>query len=148
MHKVETHPITLEAALTVASNLLSDDRRELEEGWGINPTEIFTKCAERGSGEYVTLPDGKTAALAGVDEGGVVWMVCTPDILEYPLAFARKAKRWIESRPEPLLWNVVDKRNVIHLKLLKFLGFKFLGERKFGPNQLPFIEFCRIKSNF
>ena len=30
------HPITLEAALHVASNLRPDDRREVEEGHGAN----------------------------------------------------------------------------------------------------------------
>ena len=82
--------------------------------------------------------------MAGVDQGGQIWMLCTNAIHEYPLTFAREAKRWVESRPEPLLWNIVDKRNRVHLKLLKFLGFKFLREIKHGPNQLSFIEFCRV----
>ena len=91
------------------------------------------------------MPNGKTAGMAGVDEGGIVWMLCTPAINKYPISFAREAKRWVESRPEPLLWNVVDKRNRVHLKLLKFLGFKFLREFNYGPNQLSFIEFCRVR---
>ena len=59
------------------------------------------------------------------------------------MTFAREAKRFIDSRPEKLLYNVVDKRNTVHLKLLKFLGFKFIREIPFGPNQLPFIEFIK-----
>ena len=84
--------------------------------------------------------------MAGVEkEDGRIWMLCTHVIHEHPLIFAREAKRWIESREERLLWNVVDKRNKVHLKLLKFLGFKFLRELPFGPNQLTFIEFCRVR---
>jgi len=90
------------------------------------------------------VPNGKTAGMAGVGPNGEVWMLCTPAILEYPITFAREAKRFIESRTEPLLWNIVDKRNTVHLKLLKFLGFKFLREISHGPNQLSFIEFCRV----
>ena len=90
------------------------------------------------------MPNGKTAGMAGVDAGGIIWMICTPAIHEYPITFAREAKRFVESRTEPLLWNIVDKRNTVHLKLLKFLGFKFLREIKHGPNQLSFIEFCRV----
>lgn len=36
------------------------------------------------------------------------------------------------------------KRNTVHLRLLKFLGFKFLREFTYGPNNLTFIEFCRV----
>ena len=92
------------------------------------------------------MPNGKTAGLAGVQEGGKIWMLCTPAIHEYPYTFAREAKRFIESREEKLLWNIVDKRNTAHLKLLKFLGFKFLRELKHGPNKLTFIEFCRVRT--
>jgi len=138
------HPITLEAAIEVASNLRLEDRREVEEGHGVDPMEHLTYAAQRGSCIYFTTPNGKTAGMAGVDTGGQIWMLCTPDIHDYPIWFARQAKRYVESRKEKLLWNIVDKRNVVHLKLLKFLGFKFLRELKHGPNNLSFIEFCRV----
>ena len=140
------HPATIEAALQVASNLLPDDRREVEEGHGLNPMEQLPLAVHRGSCVWFEVPNGKTAGMAGVGPKGEVWMLCTPAILEYPITFAREAKRFIDSREEDILWNVVDKRNKVHLKLLKFLGFKFLEEISFGPNQLPFIEFCRVCS--
>ncbi len=138
------HPLTVEAAIEVASNLRPDDRREIEEGWGLDPMVALPKAAQEGSGVWFEVPNGKTAGMAGVDEGGIIWMVCTPAIHEYPVTFARESKRFVESRTEPLLWNIVDKRNKVHLKLLKFLGFKFLRVIPHGPNQLPFIEFCRV----
>ena len=135
----------MEAAIEVASNLRPDDRREVEEGHGLDSMFYLKEEAKLGSCIYFEVPNGKTAGMAGVDEGGLIWMLCTDAIHEFPLTFAREAKRWVESRPEPLLWNVVDKRNTVHLKLLKFLGFKFLREYPFGPNNLPFIEFCRVR---
>ena len=138
------HPITVEAAKEVASNLRPDDRREIEEGWGLDPIKHLPLAAQSGDGVWFEVPNGKTAGLAGVDTGGIIWMVCTPAIHEYPITFAREAKRFVESRTEPLLWNIVDKRNTVHLKLLKFLGFKFLREISHGPNNLPFMEFCRV----
>ena len=137
----------MEAAKEVASNLRPEDRREVEEGHWLDPMEQLLLAAQRSSTVYFTVPNGKTAGMAGVDTGGVIWMLCTPAILEYPTTFAREAKRYVESRTEPLLWNIVDKRNKVHLKLLKFLGFKFLRELKHGPNQLSFIEFCRVQPN-
>ena len=138
------HPITYEAALEVATNLRSDDRREVVEGHGLNPMILLPLAAEEGSAVYFTVPDGKTAGLAGVGDGGAIWMLCTPEIHRYPITFAREAKRYVDSREEPLLWNIVDCRNTVHLKLLKFLGFKFLRKVTHGPNNLQFIEFCRV----
>ena len=138
------HPITLEAAKEVASNLRPEDRREVEEGHGYDPIEYAKFIAQEGSTVYFTVPNGKTAGMAGVSSEGAIWMICTEAIKEYPHTFARESKRFVESRTEPLLWNVVDRRNTVHLKLLKFLGFKFLRKLKYGPNQLSFIEFCRV----
>ena len=138
------HPITLEAAIEVASNLRPEDRREVEEGHGYDPIEYAKFIAQEGSAVYFTVPNGKTAGMAGVGSGGAIWMICTEAIKDYPHTFARESKRFVESRTEPLLWNVADRRNTVHLKLLKFLGFKFLRELKYGPNQLSFIEFCRV----
>ena len=141
------HPITEEAAIYVASHLRDDDYREVKEGHGHEPLLYIPQTAFHGETVYFNVPNGKTAGLAGVQEEGKIWMLCTNAIHEYPLTFAREAKRFVESREEKLLWNIVDKRNTAHLKLLKFLGFKFLRELKHGPNQLTFIEFCRVRTS-
>ena len=140
------HEATVEAAIRVASNLLPDDRREVEEGHGLDPIKDLTFAALEGSCVWFEVPNGKTAGMAGVGPEGQVWMLCTPAIHEYPITFAREAKRFIESREEPLLWNIVDDRNVVHKKLLRFLGFKFLRKISHGPKQLSFIEFCRVRT--
>ncbi len=138
------HPITQEAAIEVAFYLRPDDFREIYEGHGENPLISIPRDALRGDTVYFTAPNGKTAGIAGVQQGGLIWMLCTPVVEKYPHTFARQAKQFVDSRTEPLLWNIVDKRNTVHLKLLQFLGFKFLRELKYGPNQLTFIEFCKL----
>ena len=138
------HPLTEEAAFEVASNLLPEDRREVEEGHGYDPTVILPSTYDMGDSVYFRVPNGEIAGIEGVHDKGQIWMLCTPAILKYPVTFAREAKRYVDSRQEKLLWNIVDKRNTVHLKLLRFLGFKFLRELKHGPNQLTFIEFCRV----
>ena len=137
----------MEAAVDVASNLREDDYREVYEGHGHYPLLYLPLAAFNGDTVWFEVPNGKIAGLAGVQDGGQIWMLCTNAIHEYPLTFARESKRFIESRKEKLLWNIVDKRNTAHLKLLKFLGFKFLRELKHGPNQLTFIEFCRVRTS-
>ncbi len=134
----------MEAALEVASNLLPADRREVEEGHGVDAREALIDAVQKPSCVYFVVPNGKTAGMAGVDDGGQIWMLCTTAIHDYPVTFAREAKRYVERQEDKLLWNIVDSRNKVHLKLLQFLGFKFLREFKHGPNQLTFIEFCRV----
>ena len=137
------HPCTLEAAYEVASNLRSQDFREVVEGHGVQPTIAIPLNSLRGSCIHFTVPDGRIAGLAGIEDDGRVWMLTTPAILDFPVTFAREAKRFIDSRTERVLWNYVDKRNTVHIKLLKFLGFTFLEEVPFGPNELTFIKFAR-----
>ena len=139
------HPLTPEVALEVASNLRPDDFREISEGYGIDPKVYLPIMAQTPSGVYFTSPSGKIAGMAGVGQQGDIWMLCTPVIYEKPILFAREAKRYVDSRTEPLLWNIVDIRNTAHLKLLKFLGFRFLRKLNHGPNNLTFIEFCRVR---
>ena len=138
------HPITLKAALEVACNLRSDDFREISEGHGIDPLLYLAAMSAYPSTVYFTAPSGKAAGMAGVGKKGDIWMLCTNVIHEQPTLFARQAKRFVDSRTEPLLWNIVDSRNKAHLRLLKFLGFKFLRKLKHGPNNVTFIEFCRV----
>ena len=137
----------MEAAVHVASNLRPDDYREVYEGHGHYPLLFVPMSAFNGDSVYFTHPDGRIAGMAGVEADGKIWMLCTPVIHEVPILFARQSKKWIESREEKLLWNIVDKRNTVHLKLLKFLGCHFLREFEHGPNKLTFIEFCRVRSN-
>ena len=91
------HPITLEAAQEVASNLRPDDHREVKEGHGIDPTALPFLMSQNPSYVYFTVPDGKTAGMAGVGQEGDIWMLCTPDIHRYPITFAREAKRYVEA---------------------------------------------------
>ena len=139
------HPITMEAATEVVFNLRPDDLREVEEGHGIPSALLPSLMSSNPSYVYFTVPDGKTAGMAGVGKDGDIWMLCTPEIHRYPITFAREAKRYVDSRTEPLLWNIVDSRNTAHLRLLKFLGFKFLRKLEHGPNNITFIEFCRVR---
>ena len=128
----------------MASNLLPDDRKEVTEGHGHDPEDALTLSYQNCDSVYFKVPNGKIAGMAGVHNNGQIWMLCTDAIYEYPHTFAREAKRYVNNRKEKLLWNFVDERNRVHLKLLRFLGFKFLRRFPYGPNNLSFIEFVRI----
>ena len=139
------HPLNVEAALSVASNLTDADYRECYEGHGQTRIEIAIGALKTTDPYYWKAPNGKSAAIGGVEKDGKIWMLCTDTVKDYPRQFARDSLRMLNSRPEKFLWNIVDKRNTTHLKLLRFLGFKFLREITHGPNNLIFIEFCKIQ---
>ena len=136
-------PCTYEDAYYVSTHLRTEDLRECVEGHGIDPSIHLPLSCSRGNTVCFTVPDGRTAGLAGVEKDGSIYMLTTPAIHDFPITFAREAKRFVDARTEDILWNIVDKRNTVHLKLLRFLGFKFLRELQHGPNNLTFIEFCK-----
>mgnify|MGYP003108678802 CR=1 FL=1 len=138
--------MTYKAAIHVASNLLPADFKEVTEGHGHDPMVAIPLASANIESKYIELY-GEIAAVAGIYPTGQIWMLCTDVIYKYPLTFSRGLKRYLNTRKEKKLWNIADKRNAVHLKLLRFLDFQFLGERSHGPNNLPFIEFCRVQSN-
>ena len=142
-YNLDILPLTREASIEVALNLREDDRREVVEGHGKHPLSSAIAASLQPNSVYFTVPNGRIAGMGGVADGGLIWMLCTPAIHDYPILFARAAKRYLDSIDEPILWNIVDKRNTVHIKLLKFLGFKFLRELTYGPNNITFIEFCK-----
>ena len=89
------HPATVEAALRVASNLLPDDYREVKEGHGHDPLNALVVGVHNSESVYFTNPDDEICGIAGVYEGGQIWMLCTPAILKFPHTFAREAKRYV-----------------------------------------------------
>ena len=138
-------PCTPELALSVGLNLRYEDKRETVETSGLSAAasvvesyynSAFNQCV------FFKVPNGKAAGVAGVTPQNAIWMLCTDATSEYPHTFMREAKRWVESLSNPYLMNYADMRNENHIKLLKFLGFKFI--RYFVYNKVPLIEFIKI----
>tara|TARA_B100000902_G_scaffold125105_1_gene124854 strand:- start:416 stop:868 length:453 start_codon:yes stop_codon:yes gene_type:complete len=138
-------PCTPELALSVGLNLRYEDKRETVETSGLSAAasvvesyynSAFNQCV------FFKVPNGKAAGVAGVTPQNAIWMLCTDATSEYPHTFMREAKRWVESLPNPYLMNYADMRNENHIKLLKYLGFKFI--RYFVYKKVPLIEFIKI----
>jgi hypothetical protein len=95
---------------------------------------------------YAIEHEGRCIALFGAtahpgDPGiGHVWLLGSDEVQEISFQFLRESKRWLAeiSKPYSLVCNVVHEENRLHIRWLKFLGFRFLRREK------PFIEFARI----
>ena len=146
--KFTLKPLTAEIALSVGQNLRLDDRREVEDTTGWTAEAVCVQAyydSAYGSSVYFEVPNGKAAGVAGVTPQNVIWMLCTETSAEYPRAFVREARRWVDSLPNPYLYNHADMRNETHIKLLKLLGFRFIRYHVY--NGVPLIEFIKLCVN-
>lgn len=141
-------PASVELAFKTAPLLRWQDVRELE-GTGLNPLfglPLSVSVSEEPIAFYN--PQGEIAGMAGVrreDElSGVVWMLCTKAVEKCPILFCKEAKAWLDRQTGfAVLHNAADPRNTLHMKLLKYLGFKRLGYLPVGPQRLTFVEFAK-----
>jgi len=103
---------------------------------------------------FVATIDGAPACVFGAvpephdPRFGCVWLMGTDAITKHPKTFLRHSKEYLEKVAEPfsLLWNCVDKRNDVHIRWLKWMGFTFVREiPSMGEQRLPFLEFAKVK---
>tara|TARA_Y100001937_G_scaffold21781_2_gene30753 strand:- start:1772 stop:2401 length:630 start_codon:yes stop_codon:yes gene_type:complete len=101
------------------------------------------------TGEYQGVP----MAMFGVvpfeenPKWGSIWLLGTDDVTDgAPISFLKWTKLFFPILIEPyeMVCNIVDKRNEVHIKWIKWLGFKFIREITHGPNKRTFYEFARL----
>jgi len=143
-------PATLELALQTAPHLRWQDKREVEAA-GFHPLFCLPLSVEMSDHPICFYtPKGDVGGLAGIcredQDSGVIWMLCTHAIEEFPLLFCKQARQWLDEQTGyHLIHNVADPRNTLHMKLLKHLGFKRLGFQSVGPRRNTFVEFARLQ---
>lgn len=143
----------MEDALFIANNMRQADREELQASFGMPPELILPQAI--GRPRVLTWEaDGKPVAIGGVDPSipfvGVVWMVATDDIVKHRMKFLRQCKPVLDQlhKEYPILTNMVDARNSLHIRWLKWLGFVFTQKiEKWGAQSVPFYEFARCDTS-
>lgn len=89
--------------------------------------------------------DGEVSGFAGVVPCGDYfspWAVFTDAVDRHPVQFLKDCRRWISGYDVPML-NVVDERNKVAQKWLKWLGFTLGDPVPFGPNNMLFRFYQR-----
>ena len=145
---------TLQDIDYLAPRLRQADVAECYAATGKEPKEALLDGYNQGDFTFTLSPKkGVRVGLWGVcpsplfKSAGVIWMVATDELLEYQMKFLRRSKIYIEliQQEYPLLHNVVDARNELHIKWLKWMGFKFIQlHEEYGLEKRPFYEFIRI----
>ena len=92
MHKIRI--ATLSDVPSVALDLRKEDKREVMEGFGLNPALALAELVLSNYTVIFYTPDGRTAGMAGVSNDGCVWMLCTDAIDKFPITFIRQARNW------------------------------------------------------
>lgn len=78
---------------------------------------------------------------------GSIWLLGTDHVTnDYPISFLRQCRRFLPILMSgyEMVHNVVDRRNTVHIKWLRWMGFSILREITYGPESRPFYEFARV----
>ena len=79
-----------------------------------------------------------------------VWMLAGNNLEKHKVRFLKRSAELVFflNQKAPLLFNVVDLRNELHIRWLDWLGFKFVRViPDFGAERRPFVEFVRLHGN-
>ena len=144
-----------EDAEYLAPRLRKEDVEEIRAGSGEDPLPALLHSLEVSTPGYAIINNSEEvvgmfgAGPLPVPRLGFVWMLASPGLVDIQVPFLRQSRRWVEQMHKdvaPVLTNVVDARNEVHIKWLKWLGFTFLKRHEeFGVEKCPFIEFVRLK---
>jgi hypothetical protein len=78
---------------------------------------------------------------------GNVWLLGSPGIQDIRYTFLKQCRHWtsVLHKDYDILWNWADSRNTVHVKWLKWLGFRIIQTSPIGVNKEEFHQFLRIK---
>ena len=144
---------TIQDAKPIATNLRAADRAELAALTRQTPLSIIEDGISSSVACYtVCLRDGDIPCAifgvspSGASESGIIWCLGTDDLFRIALKFLRNSKDWVNElhRKHRLLFNVIDERQTVYIKWLKWLGFEFVEEfDKYGIEGRRFRLFIK-----
>ena len=144
---------TLEDIKYLAPRLRKSDKEEILASVGLTPYEammigylenviVFTIVNKK------NIPVG----IFGVNDCGrgvgAIWLLASEDLTTAQISFLRQCRDVVKvlNTKYKILWNFVDCRNSLHIKWLKWCGFKFINKQNYGVLNKPFYEFIRINN--
>ena len=144
---------TLEDIKYLAPRLRQEDKQEILAGSGLIPYEALL-IGFKNSVVVFTIfnPKNKPVGIFGINnyekDIGVIWLLATKDLAKIQIAFLKECREVIKflNTKYKILWNFVDCRNQLHIKWLKWCGFKFIRRLNRGVLQKPFYEIIRINN--
>tara|TARA_R110000824_G_scaffold385797_1_gene580112 strand:+ start:608 stop:1066 length:459 start_codon:yes stop_codon:yes gene_type:complete len=138
---------------TLSKHTRAADVQEIFASSGKNPFQVLLRAYFASPDYcYTVLLEDKIVGMFGIskitDGVGSPWLLGSNLLLKAPLSFHRKSKKYLDTfmKDFKVLFNYVDKRNVVAIKWLKGLGFTFTKlVDNFGYQQKPFYEFVKVR---
>ena len=138
---------TLEDIKYLAPRLRYEDKREILASIGTTPLDALT-LSYYSSNLVFTIVNTKKepVGIFGITVGGAIWLLATDKLKDIQYSFLKENKKVIDflNTKYKILWNFVDCRNSLHIKWLKWCGFKFINKQNYGVLNEPFYEVIRI----
>lgn len=151
LHKPYVREATLEDVVYLSTRLRKADIDEIEASSGGSPAQALVEGFRYSSkcrvGVYNNNPFVIFGARPVVQGVGAIWALGSDDLLKARVEFLRQSKKWVDviHQDFPLLFNYIDARNTVHIRWVRWLGFKFINiHPEHGVSKLPFYEFVRI----
>lgn len=138
----------LQDVVDLAPKLRPEDRRECEALGRTPEQSLCLGYLQSTSCKSVIDSRGVVVAMYGVsfaEEGvGRVWMLGSKGLLKISRAFLKGSKGEVAAMYKlyPQMGNIIDSRNELHIRWIRWLGFKLLGEVM--VNDVKFYEFAGV----
>ena len=137
----------------IAKSIREADLLEILAAGSNSPYDSLWDGHRMSNPGYTFIVDNKPVCMFGVvpfednPRWGTIWMLGTDDITDkYSFQFLRWSKRFLPTLMEPyeMVCNIVDARNTVHIRWIKWMGFKFIRQVVFGPENRLFWEFAEV----
>ena len=148
-------PSVLKDVSIVAENMRKEDVAEVKAQTGACPKGglLYAYFMSKPCLTVVSR-HGHLMAMGGVvpsgEKTGRIWLLGCQSMVDDSMDkrwFLRKSKETLAEMQSlyPLLFNMVDARNEVHVKWIDWLGFTFIKKHlHWGPEDRMFYEFVRI----
>ena len=144
---------TLEDIKYLAPRLRKSDKEEILASVGLTPYEaMMIGYLENVIVFTIVNKNNEPVAIFGINDVGnnvgAIWLLATDKLKDIQYTFLRENKKVIDflNTKYKILWNFVDCRNSLHIRWLKWCGFKFINKQNYGVLNKPFYEFIRINN--
>lgn len=129
------------------------DVSEVMASSGRNPMDALQDSVRVSTECWAAMIGEKPIAIFGVGPLNVLngigspWMLGSDELVSHAFYVLRVSRPYVERMHQvyPVLFNLVDSRNIVSQRWLKWLGFHLYEPIPYGPYGVPFRPFERVR---
>lgn len=143
---------TFDDARYLAPRLRKCDKEEIKASHNVKPVTALMLGVLNSDYPLSIIDGDKVVGMFGVvptEHFASIWMLGSDDLQDISISFLRECRGVVEmfNKKHHLLANCVSAENKLHIKWLRWCGFKFIKlHERYGYEQKPFYEFVRLNN--